>query len=312
MDNKQHQQSVQEAVKDRFKGRKEIKSRSIPHYPTSAEREFRRVTGGYIRLFQQCLRDHLPAIMDGYKSEYHRKDARFDASQELESKVHEELLQVAAELEQKLAAYGLDRLVEKIAKLTETHSLREWKRVCKDTLGIDLLSDYYNADFYEEAIRRWVSENVQMIKSIPNETLGEMREIILDGFKKGKTATDISKELQKSYGITKRKAQSLARDQIATLNAEISELQQRDAGCTKYKWSTSKDRRVRDCHRELDGKIFSWDNPPEMWYETKAGRVYTGRRCHPGQDFLCRCCAIPVFDFDTVDVPISGEREKGV
>ena len=157
-----------------------------------------------------------------------------------------------------------------------------------------------------------MSENVQMIKSIPNETLGEMREIILDGFKKGKTATDISKELQKSYGITKRKAQSLARDQIATLNAEISELQQRDAGCTKYKWSTSKDRRVRDCHRELDGKIFSWDNPPEMWYETKAGRVYTGRRCHPGQDFLCRCCAIPVFDFDTVDVPISAEREKGV
>ena len=190
MNDKKHQQVVQDAVRVKFKGRKEVKSRSIPHYPTSAEREFRRVTGGYIRLLQQCLRDHLPAIMDGYKSEYHRKDARFDASQELESKVHEELLQVAAELEQKLAAYGLDRLVEKIAKLTETHSLREWKRVCKDTLGIDLLSDYYNADFYEEAIRRWVSENVQMIKSIPNETLGEMREIILDGFKKGKTATD--------------------------------------------------------------------------------------------------------------------------
>ena len=310
MNDKKHQRMVQDAVKAKFKGRKEVKSRSIPHYPEGAEREFKRVTNGYIRLLRQSLRDRLPAILDAYKVEYHRKDSRFDASQELDSKVHEELTKVAEELEQKLATYGLDRLVEKVAKLTETHSLQEWKRVCRDTLGIDLFSDYYNADFYEEAIRRWVSENVRMIKSIPNETLSSMREIISDGFKKGKTATDISKDIQKAYSVSRKKAQSLARDQVATLNAEISELQQRDAGCSKYKWSTSKDRRVRPCHRDLDGKIFSWDDPPEMWYETKAGRVYTGRRCHPGKDFLCRCVAIPVFDFDKVDVPISERKEQ--
>lgn len=311
MDDKKHQQIVQEAVKAKFRGHKVVKSRSIPHYPESAEREFKRVTNGYIRLLRESLRKHLPSIMDAYKEEYHHKDARFDASQELESRVHDELTQVAKELEQKLAAYGLNHLVEKIAKLTQTNSLREWKRVCRDTLGIDLLSDYYSADFYEEAIRRWVSDNVQMIQSIPNDTLGEMREIILDGFKRGKTSTDISKEIQKTYSVTRRKAQSLARDQIATLNAEISKMQQQDAGCTRYKWSSSKDQRVRDCHRALDGKIFSWDDPPEMWYETKAGRVYTGRHCHPGEDYLCRCVAIPVFDFDTVDVPISEGKEEG-
>ena len=148
MNDKKHQRMVQDAVKAKFKGRKEVKSRSIPHYPEGAEREFKRVTNGYIRLLRQSLRDRLPAILDAYKVEYHRKDSRFDASQELDSKVHEELTKVAEELEQKLATYGLDRLVEKVAKLTETHSLQEWKRVCRDTLGIDLFSDYYNADFY--------------------------------------------------------------------------------------------------------------------------------------------------------------------
>ena len=54
----------------------------------------------------------------------------------------------------KLAAFGLDGLVQKIAKLTKANSLREWKRVCKDTLGIDLMDDYYNGDFYEEFDRR--------------------------------------------------------------------------------------------------------------------------------------------------------------
>ena len=172
------------------------------------------------------------------------------------------------------------------------------------------MDDYYNGDFYEEALRRWVDENISKIKSIPNETLGSMRKIILDGFKKGRTITDISKAIQKEYGVTRRKAQALARDQVGSLNAQLSKLQQKDAGCTKYRWSSSKDSRVRDCHRALDGKIFDWDDPPEMWYETKSGRVYTGRRCNPGEDRLCRCIAIPIFNYDTVDVPMRKSDEK--
>ena len=308
MTNKQHQLAVQEAVKGKFRGHQPLRSRSIPHYPDTAEREFKRVTNGYVRLLKKSLMEHLPVIIEEYRREQ-RNDSRMDASRNLEDKVRQELQKVAEELEQKLAAFGLDDLVKKIAKLTKTNSLREWKRVCKDTLGIDLMDDYYNGDFYEEALRRWVDENVQKIKSIPNDTLGSMREIILDGFRKGRTVTDISKEIQKEYSVTRRKAQALARDQVSSLNAKISQMQQKDAGCSKYRWSSSKDSRVRDCHRFLDGKEFSWDNPPEMWYETKSGRVYTGRRCHPGEDYLCRCVAIPVFDYDTVDVPMQKERD---
>lgn len=209
MTNKQHQLAVQAAVRPKFRGRKVVKSRSVPHYPETAEREFKRVTNGYIRLLKKSLVEHLPAIMDEYRREQ-RNDSRLDASRNLEDKVRQELQKVAEELEQKLAAFGLDGLVQKIAKLTKTNSLREWKRVCKDTLGIDLMDDYYNGDFYEEALRRWVDENISKIKSIPNETLGSMREIILDGFKKGRTVTDISKEIQQVYGVTRRKAQALA------------------------------------------------------------------------------------------------------
>ena len=307
MTNQQHQLAVQEAVKGKFKGKKVIKSRSVPHYPESAEREFKRVTNGYIRLLKKCLMEELPGIMDEYRREQ-RSDSRFDASLKLAEKVKNALIKVARELEQKLAKYKLNELVRKVAKLTKVNSLNEWKRICEDTLGIDLLDDYYNGDFYEDALRRWVDENIQKIKSIPNDTLGSMQKIILDGFREGKTITAIQKEIQKEYSVTRRKAQLLARDQIATLNAQLSKLQQEDAGCSKYKWSSSKDSRVRDCHRALDGKIFSWDDPPEMWYETKSGRVYTGRHCHPGEDIACRCVAIPVFDIDTVDVPIKSKK----
>lgn len=304
MNNHLHQEMVQKAVKGKFYGHQTIKSKRVPQYPDSAEREFKRITNGYIRLLNKTLADHLPALLAAYKKE-RRGDSRFDDVRDLENDVRREFQKIAEELEQKLAAYGLDDLVAKISKMTKNTSLREWKRVVHDTLGIDLLNDYYSADFYEAALRRWVDENVLKIKSIPNEALGEMQQIVLNGYKSGATITDITKSIQEQYKLSRRRAQLLARDQVSTLNSQISKMQQQDAGCTKYRWSDSRDSRVRDCHRTLNGKVFSWDEPPEMWYDTKnSGRVYTGRRCHPGEDYCCRCVAIPVFDIDTIDVPM--------
>lgn len=309
MNNIQHHQMVKEAVQAKFRGNTTLRGKTTPMYPDSAEREFRRVTNGYMKLLNQTLKEHLPAMMAAYKRE-RRGDTRYDDAQDLDAEIRQELMKVAQELEQKLAAYGLYEMVEKIARLTKTTSLREWKRVVKETLGIDLMDDYYKGDFYEQALRMWVDSNVEKIKTIPTESLGSMRQIILDGYKQGRTIRDISKDIQEEYNVSKHRAQMFARDQVATLNAQITKMQQQDAGCKRYRWSTSHDARVRDCHRALDGKIFNWNDPPEMWYETKkSGRVYTGRRCNPGEDYACRCVAIPEFDLDTINVPMKGQED---
>lgn len=48
---------------------------------------------------------------------------------------------------------------------------------------------------------------------------------------------------------------------------------------TQYIWRTTGDDKVRSSHAANNGKIFSWNNPPE-----------TG---HPGEDYGCRCWAEP-------------------
>ena len=50
----------------------------------------------------------------------------------------------------------------------------------------------------------------------------------------------------------------------------------------QYVWETRGDSKVRVSHRRNEGKIFRWDNPPP-----------TG---HPGQDYNCRCLAIPYYE----------------
>lgn len=273
-------------------------------YPDSAEREYKRIANSYMRLLNETLKEELPGIMSAYQL-YQHGDSRFDDLQDLEGRVRIGFRAVAQKLEQKLSKFGLDHMIRKVSRITRNTTLNSWKKSVKQTLGVDLMKDYYSDSFYEEVMKRWVDDNVLRIQNIPTETLGEIQEIVLDGFRKGKSITAIGKDIQDKYTMSRDHARMIARDQISTLNAQITKMQQQDAGCRYYRWSDSRDSRVRDCHRSLNGKVFSWDDPPEMWYDTKSrGRVYTGRRCHPGEDYVCRCIAIPVFDIETLDVPI--------
>ena len=303
MNNNNYQEYLQKELKPKFRGSQSIRSKVTPRYPEAVEREFQRMSRQYLGLFKDTLKKHLPAIMEAYKKE-RRGNTRLDDARDLNSDVQEEMQKTAEELEQKLAAFGLLPFIEKIAEMLRKSSVKDWRRIIRQTFGVDLLDEYYSKEMYEYIIKRWISENVSKIKSIPNQTLDSMKQIMLDGFMNGKSVRDIQKRIQSEYDVTKSKAAMLARDQIATLNSQLTQMQAKDAGCKKYRWSSSGDSRVRDCHRALDGKIFSWDDPPEMWYNTKErGRVTTGRKCHPGEDFCCRCVAIPIFDKDSLNIP---------
>ena len=313
MNNINHQLAVQNAVKDRFKGKKRIVSKTAPLYPSSAEREMVRIAAAYMREYNSELKKYLPELMKAYReNEVIRKDStdfRTDDTREFNKKLEEVMRRINESMTGRLSKFRLQTRVKKAAELLKSTSTREWKRVVRDTLGINLLDDYYKGEFYEQAIASWVTDNVSKIKSIPEQSLSEIHSIVNDGYLQGRTAKDIAKDIQAEYDLSKGMAQMMARDQIGTLNAQITQQQQRDAGCTCYEWSDSGDGRVRDCHKALHGKIIDWNNPPEMWYMTKSrGKVMTGRKCHPGEDYQCRCCALPVFNFETVDVPFSSDK----
>lgn len=131
--------------------------------------------------------------------------------------------------------------------------------------------------------------------------LGDMREIVYEGYRNGRPTTAILKEIQRTYSTNKKHARLIARDQMAKLNADLTQRQQTDAGVEEYEWSDSRDSRVRTRHRHLNGKTFRWDDPPVV--DTK-----TGRRCHPGQDFQCRCIALPVFNISTLNIPANPKK----
>ena len=86
-------------------------------------------------------------------------------------------------------------------------------------------------------------------------------------------------------GYPEYAARRLARTEIAKCQSALVQTQAKDLGVTHYRWRTVGDEAVRSAHAELDGKIFAWDDPPDVPGE--------GRH-HPGESWNCRCYAEPL------------------
>ena len=133
---------------------------------------------------------------------------------------------------------------------------------------------------------KW-SDNLNLyIKGWTLESIQRLRDRVLVNTFKGNRAQNLVGILEHDFGMSENKAKFLARQETALLMSQFREERFKSAGVQKYRWSTSGDSRVRERHKELNGHVFTWDNPPII--------DELGHRGHPGQDYNCRCIAIPL------------------
>lgn len=305
------QEATREAVKKKFHGKKYLVSRSPLKYPQHLERDYTRITNAYMRLLNNTIAEYTPeikALLAEYQHDASDGNARTDANdkgdwQEFSRMLRRVLERAEADLEKKTANFDLIRKLNDLENRAHKYSIREWKRVVQQTLGINIFDDYYDGKFFRENTRQWVLQNVDLITTIPKETLKRMYNVISGGQYAGKTAAEIGRQIQASYNVSKSHARFIARDQMAKLNAQITQKQQADAGVSEYVWRTVGDGRVRESHRHLNGKRFKYSDPPVV--DPK-----TGRRANPGEDYQCRCVALPVFDIDGLTLPWEAEAKQ--
>jgi SPP1 gp7 family putative phage head morphogenesis protein len=127
-------------------------------------------------------------------------------------------------------------------------------------------------------IKNWSQKQIQRLRNAVTQSA-------MTGYRRDKLIALIQNE----YKTTKNKAQFLARQETSLFMSKLKMERNLDSGVTKYKWSTSHDVRARDDHKELNGKVFSYSQPPVVDKET-------GRRANPGEDYNCRCVAIAIID----------------
>jgi SPP1 gp7 family putative phage head morphogenesis protein len=185
---------------------------------------------------------------------------------------------------------SIDRIALRLAAQAVTRQVNatddQLMRSVANAIGvsIDLMSGIRQLDVRND-VEAATLQNAQLIKDIPRAATERMKNAVLNDVAMGRRYEDIAEDVQKVLNVTEARAKVIARDQMAKVNASITESKQVALGITSYQWSTSNDERVRDTHAAQDGKVFRWDSPPSD----------TG---HPGDDVMCRCVAVPVIEFE--------------
>ena len=209
---------------------------------------------------------------------------------------------------------------ESIIKLIEAKIVYELKAFLKKITHVAILAEKFNYKAVEKSLngikksiptlrnakvrdemKMWVSENVRLIKTIPEKMLTKVEEIVYTAVRTGVTHIELSKRLVESFGIAKKRAIIIARDQINKLHGNLTRVRNLELGIVEYKWSTSKDERVRHSHEVLDNKICSWTdvniyknniNDKKQLQRLSINATLS----NPSQDILCRCTSIPIIN----------------
>ena len=117
---------------------------------------------------------------------------------------------------------------------------------------------------------------------------------------------------------TKGKAKFIARNETGNLNAAIQRSQIEGAGFEMYTWMSMTDGVTRDTHRSMNGLVCKWEDPTvysddggKTW-QKRTGSMFVGQ---PGQDYNCRCTAIPFDpeldeDYTVKEMPEEKPEEK--
>ncbi len=272
-------------------GHKLPRNRRVPRplHPTGLEREYYMAILHLIApLFREVEETLLPVIPDIISR--HKEEMRVDAAAAIAVENYSQLISetfsgIKINFYRQITEEGMRLQAELFARRTATFNKQQIDRQFRSVLGINpLLTERW----LEPKVVAFVEQNVSLIKSIPEEYLKKIESMVRSTVERGVSTEKLTQDILDQFEVTRSRAHLIARDQISKYNGKLTELRQREAGVSRYVWSTSKDERVRPKHTAVDGQIFSWDNPPPVGND--------GEKLHPGEDYQCRCCALPILE----------------
>lgn len=132
-------------------------------------------------------------------------------------------------------------------------------------------------------------ENKSLIKSIPEKYFSGVEVVALMALLYNWNKSDLTKELEKRYNITKRRVKTIASDQTHKTN-ELMKRSICTANGVKYGvWQyTYLSKKPRENHIEMDGTIFD--------IEKGCPEVGTGEYIFPSERINCSCNFVPVIE----------------
>lgn len=261
-----------------------------PAFPHRLESRYRRLVLNELKvLFEDILETILPHVKARH-NEFRSQDAVVQVMDEDEL---DSFFFTIQENENVRDVQLSSRLQTLFTQEVDRHDEAYFKALRKIT-EIDLRR-LTQADDLRPIVENRLSENVSLIKSLKRDQLTRVQSMIRENKVSGQSFAGLMQDIRHQFNVSTSRARLIARDQAAKLSSDINQIRQEQMGVKKYRWSTSKDERVRERHQRLDGKVYTWGKK-------------TGAEggLSPGKPIQCRCVAMAIIEFKGV---ASGVKE---
>ena len=125
-----------------------------------------------------------------------------------------------------------------------------------------------------------VNNQVSLIKSIAQEHLADVEQLVMRSVQSGRALFTLKQELKKRYDITGYRAALIARNQNNAVSAQMTRARQKELGITKAIWMHSHaGQNPRPSHLAFDGHTYDIEKGAYL------DKVWTW----PGVEINCRC-----------------------
>jgi len=141
-----------------------------------------------------------------------------------------------------------------------------------------------------DVYRAVLAENVGLIKSIASENLSKVEGLVMRSVAEGRNLGPLSKALQEQFGVSRRRAALIARDQNNKASAVITRARQTEMGITKAIWLHSKAGK----HPRPEHVAFSAGGLGGPVYDVTKGAFLEGKWTWPGVEINCRCVSLSI------------------
>jgi len=273
---------VQQAHNNKVKIPKRYKQWLYPH---TAERDYQRKLNSLFDKLIDITEVNLYPILDNLVSEV--KAQRPDS---LEIKTDSYFLnlltailaKISKQYNDTLDQIDIDNLAQQQASQISAFNKLQFAQVIFSATKVNPI---INEPYLVTQSQIFTRNNVNLIKSLSQDQLKRVEEIVNRNLLLGNGVAEIKQELSKTFRITKNRAKLIARDQTSKFNGNLTQLRSQELGIDSYRWSGVLDPRERLSHLANEGKIYYWNKPP----------ANTG---HPGHQINCRCIAQPIITIE--------------
>lgn len=179
-----------------------------------------------------------------------------------------------------------EQMAEYFAQAVEKRSSEALKKIMKDA-GWTI--QWRMTPAMQDVVDATVNQNVALIKSIPEQYLKSVEGAVMRSVQAGRDLGSLAKELEDTYGVTKRRAALIARTQNNLATASMNKVRALEAGLSKAVWVHSNGgKSKRASHVKASQEKVQFEIS-KGWYDPDVSQWI-----QPGQLINCKCFMRPV------------------